>query len=90
VHERALCRPQVNPTVGLQTLQGFTHRLPTDAEVLGQLVFDQVLASLQRALDDEIDDRVVDGLPQGSGALHPARGGVGQRGAAPTRARGGK
>jgi hypothetical protein len=31
VHERALCGAEVDPAVGLQPLQGFTHRLPADA-----------------------------------------------------------
>ena len=79
VHERALRGAEVDPAVGLQTLQGFTHRLPADAEVLGQFVFDQVLAPLQGALHDQVHDRVVDGLAQGRGTLHPARGSVGQR-----------
>ena len=79
VHERALRGAQVDPAVGLQPLQGFTHRLPADAEVLGQFVFDQVLAPLQGALHDQVHDRVVDGLAQGRGTLHPARGSVGQR-----------
>ena len=79
VYERALRGPEVDPAVGLQTLQGFTHRLPADAEVFGKFVFDQVLASLQGALHDQVHDRVVDGLTQGRRTLHPARGSVGQR-----------
>jgi hypothetical protein len=62
VLERALRGAEVDPAVGLQALQGFTHRLPADAEVLGQFVFDQVLAPLQGALHDQVHDRVVDGL----------------------------
>ena len=78
VHESALRGAELDPAVGLQTLQGFSHRLPADAEVLRQFVLDQVLAALQGAVHDQFHDRVVDGLAQGSGTLHPARGAVGQ------------
>ena len=78
VHESALRGAELDPAVGLQALQGFSHRLPADAEVLGQLVLDQVLAALQGAVHDQFHDRVVDGLAQGSGTLHPTRGAVGQ------------
>ena len=78
MHESALRGTKVDPAVCLQALQGFAHRLPADAEVLRQLVLDQVLAPLQRSVHDHFHDRVVDGLAQGRGTLHPARGSVGQ------------
>jgi hypothetical protein len=72
VDKRALRRPKIDPPVGLQPLQGFAYRLPTYAQILSKFVLDQMLAALQRALHDQVHDRVVDGLPQGSGALHSA------------------
>ncbi len=78
VHEGALRGTELDPAVGLQALQGFSHRLPADAEVLGQFVLDEVLAPLQGAVHDQFHDRVVDGLAKGSGTQHPGRGGVGQ------------
>jgi len=78
VHEGALCGTELDPAVGLQTLQGFSHRLPADAEVLRELVLDQVLAPFQGSVHDQFHDRFVDGLAQGGGTLHPSRGSVGQ------------
>ena len=66
VHERALRGTEFDPAVGLQALQGFSHRLTADAEVLGQFGLDDVLAPLQGAVDDQFHDRVVDGLAEGS------------------------
>ena len=65
--ERALPGAEFDPAVGLQALQGLSHRLPADAEVLGELGLDDVLTPLQGAVDDQFDDRVVDGLAEGSG-----------------------
>ena len=77
VHEGALPGTEFDPAVGLQALQGFSHRLTADAEVFGKFGLHDVLTPLQRAVDDQFHDRVVDGLAQGSGTQHPRRGGVG-------------
>ena len=56
--------PQIHPTLTLHALQRFPHRLPADPELGGQLVFDEVLARLQLARDDHLDEDVVHRLAQ--------------------------
>jgi len=55
VDEGALCGAQVDPAVGLQSLQGFAYRLAADSEVFGELCLDQVLAGFEGAVDDQFD-----------------------------------
>ena len=90
MHERTLRGAKVDPTVGLQPLQRFAHRLPADTEVFGEFVLDQVLTALQGALHDQVHDRVVHSLAQRRGALDSPSGTVGQCGRAFTGTRGGK
>lgn len=64
VHEGALGGTEVDPAVGLEALEGFADRLAADTEVFGEFGFDEVLAGLEGAADDQFGQRVVDGLAQ--------------------------
>jgi hypothetical protein len=58
----------------VQPLQGFAYGLAADAEVLGEVGFDEVLTGLERAVDDQFGQGVVDGLAQWGGPGDRAAG----------------
>lgn len=72
--ERALGGPQIDPAGGVQPLQRFADGLAADAEMVGELGLDEVLARLEGAVDDQVGQSVVDGLTQRSGPGDRAAG----------------
>ena len=64
VHEGALAGPQVDPAFGFHAVQRLADRLPADPELAGQVGLHHVLAGGQLTADDQVDQRVVDRLPQ--------------------------
>jgi hypothetical protein len=72
VHERAVARPEVDPTLVVQPLQCLAHGLTGDPEHLRQLTLDEVLARGQPPGDDQLLHRLVDVFTQGHWPIDPA------------------
>jgi len=63
----------------LQTLQGFSHRLPLTPRLLREVVLDRC-CPVSGVRARSVPRSLVDGLAQGGGTLHPARGGSASNG----------